>query len=261
MSHTVSIIIPTYNGEKFIKETIDSCLNQSFRQIDIIVIDDFSTDSTVNVLKSYGDKINIIINKKNLGIVKNINLGGLAINTDYVIFLGHDDILPNNHVAIMVNEFKSDVVAVHCNSVVIDGLGKQGKVTRDDVTQQDKTNNCLFELSIDNFISSCGMMHRVSIFKGINGWDNTFFHYGEWLYYIRELEYGKIKYTAKTRAFYRRHETNMTNTFQNPEVLKSLTEYKQKCRELAHQMNNNSLLEVSLYLLNKLKLAIKRTMK
>jgi glycosyltransferase involved in cell wall biosynthesis len=258
MSRTVTIIIPTYNGEKFIQETITSCLNQTFKNIDIMVIDDLSTDSTVSILKSYGDKINLITNKHNLGIVKNINFSGLAINTDYFIFLGHDDVLPKNHVATMVSEFNSKVVAVHCNSVIINESGEQGKMARDDITQQTKTNNCLFELSIDNFISSCGMMHRTSVFKDVNGWDNSFLHYGEWLYYIRALECGKIKYTKKTRAFYRRHSMNITNTFKDTSVLKSLTEYKRTCRVLAHKKNNNSFFEMGMFFLNNLKLTIKR---
>jgi glycosyltransferase involved in cell wall biosynthesis len=258
MSRTVTIIIPTYNGEKFIQETIDSCLNQTFQNIDIMVIDDFSTDDTVSILKSYGDKINLIINKHNLGIVKNINFGGLEAKTDYIIFLGHDDVLPNSHVATMVSEFSSKVVAVHCNSVIINESGGQGKITRDDITQQTKTNNCLFELSIDNFISSCGMMHRTSVFKDVNGWDDSFLHYGEWLYYIRTLERGEIKYTIKTRAFYRRHSMNITNTFKDTSVLKSLTEYKRTCRVLAHKKNKNSFFETGMFYLNNLKLTIKR---
>jgi len=257
MSKKVSIIIPTYNGEKYIKETIDSCLNQSHEDIEVIVIDDCSSDNTVKILKSYEDKINLTVNKTNKGIVKNLNSVTLRLESDYFIFLGHDDILPKNHIEIMLSEFDDDTVAVHCNSILIDGNGNEIKLNRSDDKQIQKTNNCMFELSIDNFISSCGMLHRTEIFQKLNGWDERYKNYGEWLYYIKALQFGSIKYTTKTKAYYRRHETNITNTFKKKNVKKSLNKYKKECRNLAHTLNQNSLDENIKYYINELKLTIK----
>ena len=102
MPKKVSIVIPAYNGEKYIKETLDSWLNQSYEKIEIIVADDCSVDGTVEILKSYGNKIKLTVNKVNQGIVKNINNMTLGLDSDYVIFLGHDDVLPQNHIEIMI---------------------------------------------------------------------------------------------------------------------------------------------------------------
>jgi len=234
MNNKVSIIIPTYNAEKYIKEAIDSCLNQSYKHIEILVVDDCSTDGTVEILKSYGDKISLTINKTNHGIVKNLNNMTLGLESDFFIFLGHDDILPSKHIEIMIDEFDNDTVAVHCNSMVIDGDGKEVRISRNDDIQKNKTNNCMFELSINNFISSCGMLHKTDVFNKLNGWDEQYKHYGEWLFYIRELKYGNIKYTTKTKAFYRRHETNITNTFKDKSVKKDLYKYFSMCRKTAY---------------------------
>lgn len=257
MSKKVSIVIPTYNGEKYLQETVDSCLNQSYENIEIIVVDDCSTDHTVEILKSYGKKIKLIENKTNQGIVKNINNMTLGLDSDYVIFLGHDDILSKDHIEIMISEFDSDTVAVHCNSIIIDKNGDDIEIARDDKVQIQKTGNCMFELSINNFISSCGMLHRVNIFKKLNGWSTDYIHYGEWLFYINELKYGKIKYTTRTKAFYRKHDTNITNTFKDKKVKKTLNKYKQRCRHLAHISNNNTMMENVKFYMNELKLFIK----
>ena len=56
-SPLVSIIIPCYNREKYIKDAIDSAINQSYNNIEIIVIDDGSVDNSANIVKSYGDKV------------------------------------------------------------------------------------------------------------------------------------------------------------------------------------------------------------
>jgi glycosyltransferase involved in cell wall biosynthesis len=157
MKEMVSIIIPTYNGEKYIKETIDSCLSQTYKELEIIVIDDCSNDSTVKILKEYGNKINLYLNKTNQGISKNINKGVKVSKGKYFIFLGHDDLLPKNHIEIMIKEFNNnDIVSVHCNSFLIDSNGNKIGFIREDYKQFKKTDNCLFELSLDNFISSCG---------------------------------------------------------------------------------------------------------
>jgi len=261
MADKVSIIIPTYNGENYIKETIDSCLNQSHKNIEVIVGDDCSSDKTVEILQSYGDEINLTINKTNQGIAKNLNNMTLGLESDYFIFLGHDDILPVEHIEIMISEFDKDTVAVHCNSMGIDENGNKTKLNRSNSIQIEKTNNCMFELSIDNFISSCGMLHRTDIFQKLNGWSERYKQYGEWLYYIKELEFGNIKYTTKTKAFYRRHDTNITNTFKNKDVQVSLNKYKQDCRRLAHSLNNNSLNNNVKYCLNEIKLFIRSIIK
>lgn len=258
MNKKVSIIIPTYNGEKYIKETIDSCINQTYPNIEIIVIDDCSSDNTINILEEYGEKIKLYLNKENQGISKNVNKGVSLSNGEYFILLGHDDILASNHIEVMISEFDgNDIVSIHCNSMLIDSFGKEMRQARNDKTQTQKTNNCLFELSLDNFISSCGMIHRKDVFVRVSGWDETYKFYGEWLYYIKSIKYGEIKYTDKVKAFYRKHETNITNTFKNKKVQIELNKYKKECRELAHKLNNNTLFENYTFFMNSIKLFLK----
>jgi alpha-1,3-rhamnosyltransferase len=245
MESKVSIIIPTYNGEKYIKGTIESCLNQTYPNVETIVIDDCSNDNTVSILKEYGEKIRLYLNEENQGISKNVNKGVGLSEGKYFILLGHDDLLAKNHVEVMVNEFINDtLVAIHCNSMLIDSLGKKIKLSRDNITQIKKTNNCIFELSIDNFISSCGMIHKKKVFEKVKGWDETYKLYGEWLYYIKSLEHGSIGYSDKVHAFYRRHETNITNTFQNENTRKNLEIYFNNCRSKAIKQGKFNLIQL-----------------
>jgi len=250
MPKKVSIIIPTYNGEKYIKETIESCLYQTYENIEIIVVDDCSIDNTVKVLESFEDKIKFTKNKINLGLIKNLNNITLNLDSEYFIFLGHDDILPTKHIEIMLSEFDDDIVAVYCNSIIIDESGNEIRLARNDNIQKIKTKNIMFELSIDNFISSCGMMHKTKVFKKVKGWSEEYKNYGEWLYYIKCLDYGKIKYTTLTRALYRKHNTNMSNTFKNPNIKKELNKYKNYCRRLAFIKHKYSLSEYIKYYKN-----------
>lgn len=80
----VSVVIPTYNGVKYVTEAIDSILNQTYKDFEIIVVDDGSSDKTIDVLKSYGTKINWI-SQKHSGVSAARNTGmHLAQGTYYL---------------------------------------------------------------------------------------------------------------------------------------------------------------------------------
>jgi glycosyltransferase involved in cell wall biosynthesis len=93
----VSIVIPVYNGSDFIGQAIDSALNQSYENVEIIVVNDGSNDGgkTEEIIKSYGKKVNYFL-KENGGVGSALNLGVLNMKGEYFSWLSHDDIyLPN----------------------------------------------------------------------------------------------------------------------------------------------------------------------
>ena len=87
----VSVIIPTYNRANLVTEAINSVLMQSCKDIEIIVIDDGSTDNTSKVLKTFGDRIRYI-KQKNMGAGAARNRGLKEANGKYIAFLDSDDI-------------------------------------------------------------------------------------------------------------------------------------------------------------------------
>jgi glycosyltransferase involved in cell wall biosynthesis len=89
----VSVIIPTYNSSKFIKETIDAILAQTLQDFEIIVVDDCSTDNTLSLIESYSDpRIRVYQNARNMGIPYTHNRLLELTNTDYIAIQDHDDI-------------------------------------------------------------------------------------------------------------------------------------------------------------------------
>lgn len=257
MSKKVSIMILTYNGEKYLKEAIDSCLNQTYENIEICIIDDCSTDGTIEILKSYGDKIKVTYNEANQGIVANVNKLGLHVDSDYIVWIGHDDKLPPNHVELMLSEFEEDTVLVFCNAIIIDGNNNENKVMKDDQEMFEKLKNPMFELSLNNFLNAIGQMIRVDAFKKVNGWNTDYVNYGEWFFYIKILQVGNIKYSAKTKSYYRVHETNISNTLRTKQVRGSVEEWAKNARKFAHKVHNYSFIENILYHYNYIKIDIK----
>ena len=88
----VSVIIPTYNGAQFVGETIESVLTQTLPDIEVIIVNDGSTDHTAKVLERYGGRIRVLSNERNVGIAASRNIGVSASRGRYVSFLDHDDL-------------------------------------------------------------------------------------------------------------------------------------------------------------------------
>jgi len=72
----VTVLMSIYNGEKYLKEAVDSILNQTFKDFEFLIIDDGSTDRSLEILESYNDpRIIIVQNKKNIGLTRSLNKG------------------------------------------------------------------------------------------------------------------------------------------------------------------------------------------
>ncbi|EAK0567165.1 glycosyltransferase family 2 protein [Campylobacter jejuni] len=95
----ISIILPTYNVEQYIARAIESCINQTFKNIEIIVVDDCGSDKSIDIVKEYvkkDDRIKIIHNEENLKLLRARYEGVKVANSPYIMFLDPDDYLELN---------------------------------------------------------------------------------------------------------------------------------------------------------------------
>ena len=106
MEDKVSVIIPVYNSEKFLSESIKSILDQSYKNIEIIAVDDGSTDNSLEILNQFKDEI-IIIHQENQGLAGALNTGIEKMNGEWFKWLSADDILKPNAVKILCDEVKN----------------------------------------------------------------------------------------------------------------------------------------------------------
>ena len=118
----VSVIVPIYNVEKYLSKCIDSIINQTFKDIEIICVNDGSTDNSLKILEKYALKESRIkiINQKHLGPSSARNAGLNAANGEYIVFVDSDDWVENNLVELAYNKIsaeKADVVIYSYNNV------------------------------------------------------------------------------------------------------------------------------------------------
>ena len=114
----ISIITPVYNGEKYIERCIISVQNQTYKNIEHIIVNDGSKDETLKICKKYEDKVHLI-SKKNEGVSKARNIALSEAQGEYILFVDADDWLEENMCELLVNEIekeKCDIVVCGYNN-------------------------------------------------------------------------------------------------------------------------------------------------
>ena len=122
MQPLVSIGIPVYNGEPFLRKCLDSVISQSYSHIEIIIVDDHSSDSSKKIIEQYHQKderIKLFSNEKNLGLVGNWNRCVELSSGEWIKFVFQDDYLANDCVEKMVNASSSDDSLLVCKRTFI----------------------------------------------------------------------------------------------------------------------------------------------
>ena len=107
----IGIAMTTYNGEKYLKEQIDSILNQTVSDFELIVCDDVSSDSTMDILNGYAAKdsrVHVFRNEENLGFLKNFEKAiRICLDPEYVALSDQDDVWTENHLEVLVDTMSS----------------------------------------------------------------------------------------------------------------------------------------------------------
>ena len=125
MKPIVSIIIPAYNAEHTIEKCLNSLFNQTLKEIEIIVINDCSKDSTLKILKKYKNKIKLIDNKENLGPAGSRNKGLDVAQGKYIGFVDADDWVAPNMYELMSSKMNDEVDLVACSRINVTKNGEK----------------------------------------------------------------------------------------------------------------------------------------
>lgn len=215
----VDILLATYNGEKYIREQIDSILCQSYQDIRIIIRDDGSDDDTVNIIKGYEAKFP----NKVLIIEDNERCNNAASNfiqiiqyatSEYVMFCDQDDYWLPDKIYLTYNKMKEMEthqgkhvpVLVYTDVMVVDEkLDKAAK--KDRKMRSFKFDITLNRLLVQNYVTGCTMMANRALYKNITVYsDEILMH--DWWMALYASAFGKIGYLADKTVKYRQHGNN-----------------------------------------------------
>lgn len=120
MEDLISVIINVYNGERFIKKCLDSIINQTYKNIEILIINDGSTDNTLSICKSYKDERIRIINQENMGLSIARNVGIENARGEYLYFIDCDDFVENDVIEYLYNLCKkNNTLMATCQPITV----------------------------------------------------------------------------------------------------------------------------------------------
>lgn len=229
----VTVGIPNYNYANFIKKTLDSVANQTYENIEVIIVDDYSTDNSIKEIQNWinyyqGDfKINFIRNERNLGLSKSCNVILKNANGKYLQLLDSDDIIYPFKISKQVNllENCSNVALVYSNVTVInenDEIINPDYCNRINYDKNNMPEGKVKDQLLDfNFITVHSALVNTKIVKEVGGFDENLVlqDYYMWLKLSEKFE---IKFLNECTGGYRIHNLSMSNSVKtNPASVNS----------------------------------------
>lgn len=211
----ISVVIATYNGEKYLKQQLDSILTQTITPKEIIIVDDASTDGTVSILETYATdkRFRLFVNEQNTGYIKSFEKGMLHTSCPLIALSDQDDIwLPHKLETLLTN--LQNYIAVYSDSVLIAENGASLHKKMSDLKNQLTYDNCLM-YTIGAWAPGHAMLFRKELIEKCNPFPTIVTH-DFWLGFVAAC-YGGIAYVNEVLVQYRQHTTNAigANTHQS----------------------------------------------
>jgi len=204
---TVSVIIHTYNNERFMAETVESVLNQTYKDYEIIVVDDGSVDGTRDALMPYMQKIRYHY-KENGGIASAKNAGIGLSQAEFVAFLDHDDLWAPDKLQLQMEHFNENpqIGLVYAKYTSF----RDGKELR---TKPEKGySGWIFkELLSKSFIQTSTVVVKRECLDAVGPYDETFSLGDEYDMFLRIARKFQCGFVDKGLTRYRVHDTNASN--------------------------------------------------
>ncbi len=203
----ISVCIATYNGEKFIKEQLDSILIQLDEADEIIISDDGSSDGTLKIVESYNDfRIKIYRNSfKNL--ILNFEFAISKASGDYIFLSDQDDIWMGNKVSVIMNELQSADLVI-TDAQIIDA---KGKILSESYYKINKSTKNFFSNLIINSYLGCALAYKASMNSYILPFPKSIPMHDIWIGNVISLK-GKMTFLNDKLIKYRRHGGNASPT-------------------------------------------------
>lgn len=219
MQPAVSVIMPTYNRADYLKRSVQSVLDQTFTDFEIILINNYSTDDTLNVVSAFNDRRIKVIDFKNDGIIAKSRNRGIKQSTGkYIAFLDDDDLWCPDKLELQIKYMEShpEFGLVYSNAIVIDEHESMKDLRID--PKQAKTGQVFPDLLYENFIPILTVLMRRVIFEtnGPLNEDSCIRGAEDYEYWLRAALKFDFGYIDEPLALYRVHGGCVSGTVNRP---------------------------------------------
>lgn len=209
----VSVALCTYNGAKFLNEQLDSILSQSYRNLEIVIVDDGSKDNTWQILEEYAisdDRIRLHRNKHNLGYTANFARAIELCSGDFIALSDQDDIWEPAKIAELRAAIQDNILVYHNSDFINDNDERINDDTVASVYRLYDGTSCL-PFIMSNCVHGHAVMFKRELTKFLFPFNKKYPH-DWWLAYVA-FNVGSVKYVDKILVHYRQHQHSITDTF------------------------------------------------
>ena len=208
----VSILMPAFNEEKFIGEAITSILNQTYQNWELLILDDKSTDSTMEVIESFSDnRIRCLTNERNLGYLKSCNRLFNEVKGEYVTFLDADDTCPSNRLDLCLGA----LITSGCDYLTSDYV-RQYQTTGISEIQHSIVDHKRLSSDTTYYPSICcaTVFAKSDLVASVGGYSEIFTGHGaeDYHWVFKLSRYGSGIHVSENLYTYRMHENQIRNS-------------------------------------------------
>lgn len=229
----VDILLATYNGEKYLREQIDSILNQTHTEFRLLISDDGSIDGTRDILNEYKEKdsrIEVFMQDDNLGVVKNFEFLLKKVEAKYYMFSDQDDIWKETKIEKSLNKIEEGYDLVYSDLEVVDenlNVTYSSYWKLKGIYNKIKKYNNFESLYLNNFVTGCTIISKKELMNLFMPLPNTskFVLHDYWISLIISQN-GKIAYIEEPLIKYRQHKNNKVGSKKKSDELKSIDEIR-----------------------------------
>lgn len=206
----ISVVLSTYNEEKYIAKSIQSILDQTYPYFEFIIVNDGSTDSTLQIVKSFTDPRIVVIDKPNSGLPDSLNRGITAAKYDWIARMDGDDIATHDRFERQVSYIKEDSAVIGGQFISINEMGDpiSGKVSNKPLSYAKCRSALLIGMSP---LAHPTVLVKKELLIKYGGYDVNFRAAQDVELWSRLVPFVKIINIPEPILFYRQHTNNITN--------------------------------------------------
>lgn len=247
----VSVALCTYNGEKFIEKQLLSILNQTVLPFEIVIFDDKSTDSTLNIVNRIANDFNIkwIIkqNEKQLGVVRNFEQAIMSTTGDYVALADQDDIWLPHKIEQLLVCLSNGYSLVYSDTRIVDKDGKDLFMTFSECNKIHESMSLLQYLQGCNNVIGCTVLFDAKLKSYIFPFPIKFVFHDLWIAAIA-YNHGGICYYPKPLVLYRQHDKNVVGAMNENRKPIDIKHFKDKAYFTAFVLRRRKDIEYPYYI-------------
>ena len=219
-SHLVTVLMPVYNGKKYLKEAIDSILNQTYSDFEFLIINDGSTDNSENIINSYNDsRIRYVKNECNLKLIVTLNKGIQLAKGKYIVRMDADDISAPTRIEKQVAFMEQNEGVGICGS----WFTAFGDVAESICKYKEHHNEILFKMFYQCHFCHPSLIIRKKVFEDlVIPFDKQFIHAEDYELYFRLSTKWKFHNLQDSLIKYRIHGSSVSRQNQKVQLEHSL---------------------------------------